>query len=209
MTCKPTPLALALAGRADGGRVTPLTAFKLARRWWLQGRRLNLSALAEELGIGRATLMRWIGTKELLLGEILWSLYKATFDQARTDADNCNSLYGVDYLVRIYGDINQALMAAMPLKRFLRDDPRFGLQVLTSNVSGLQERLIRTWTALFEEQIAAGHIDPLMEPGDLAYFIVRIGEGALYSDLICGREPALAPANTAFRLLLSARERCS
>lgn len=209
MTCKPTPLALALADGADGGKVTPLTAFKLARRWWLQGRPLNLSALAQELGIGRATLMRWVGTKELLLGEILWSLYKATFDQARASADSCENLHGVEYLVRIYADINQALMAAVPLKRFLRDDPRFGLQVLTSNVSGLQQRLIRTWAALFEEQMAAGHINPLMEPEDLAYFIVRIGEGALYSDLICGREPALAPANTAFRLLLSGREQPS
>lgn len=208
-SCQPTPLALALAAGSDDRKVSPLTAFKLARRWWLQGRRLNLSALAEELDIGRATLMRWVGTKELLLGEILWSLYKATFDQAKARADGCDGLQGVEYLARIYADINLTLMTAVPLRRFLRDDPRFGLQVLTSNVSGLQQRLIRTWAALFEEQIAAGHIAPLMEPEDLAYFIIRIGEGALYSDLICGREPALEPANTAFRLLLSGKEQAS
>ncbi len=76
MSNQPTPLSLALSQRKSDERATPMTAFRMARRWWLEGRRLNLSLLAEELGVGRATLMRWVGNKDLLMGEILWSEYK-------------------------------------------------------------------------------------------------------------------------------------
>jgi AcrR family transcriptional regulator len=203
MASKKTPLAMALSDYVPSGRPTPLMAFKLARRRWLEGKRLNLSALAEELGVGRATLMRWVGNRELLLGEILWSLYKRIFENAKENARAHEDLQGVEYLVRIYEDINRVLISAEPLKQFLRQDPQFGLQVLTSNVSRLQERLIKVWTELFQEEIAAGSIAPSMDPEDLAYFIVRIGEGAVYSDLICGREPVLQPASMAFRLLLT------
>lgn len=204
MPTKPTPLSLALADRAIEDRPTPLTAFKRARQWWLSGKRLNLSELAEELGVGRATLMRWVGNKELLLGEILWSLYKEIFEAARAEAEQ-RGLTGIDYLALIYNEINEVIVNAEPLQRFLRQDPQFGLQVLTSNVSRLQDRLVGAWKTLLEEEVAAGTIAPQMGTEDLAYFIIRIGEGVVYSDLICGRRPALEPAATAFRLLLSAR----
>lgn len=198
-----TPLAIALNEDSPGSRPTPMTAFKHARDWWLKGQRLNLSALAEELGIGRATLMRWVGNKELLLGEILWSLYKQVLDNARARADSDPSLQGVDYLARIYEEVNAEIIDAEPLHQFLRQDPQFALRVLTSNVSGLQERLLAAWKALLDEQVAKGAIHPQMNTDDLAFFVVRIGEGAIYSDIICGRDPAPEPATKAFRLLLS------
>ena len=198
-----TPLAIALNEDSPGSRPTPVTAFQHARHWWLKGQRLNLSALAEELGIGRATLMRWVGNKELLLGEILWSLYKQILDNARERADADPELKGVDYLARIYEDINAEIINAEPLHQFLRQDPQFALRVLTSNVSGLQERLLDAWTKLLDEQVEKGAITPQMNTEDLAFFVVRIGEGAIYSDIICGRDPAPEPATKAFRLLLS------
>lgn len=198
-----TPLAIALSDDEPSSRPTPVTAFHQARKWWLQGRRLNLSALAEELGIGRATLMRWVGNKELLLGEILWSLYSQVLSNARERADAVPGLEGVEYLARIYEEVNGEIMSADALHQFLRHDPQFALRVLTSNVSGLQGRLVDAWRTLLDEQVARGAIEPQMDTEDLAFFVVRIGEGAIYSDIICGREPAREPATKAFRLLLS------
>ncbi len=203
MAEQPTPLAIALGEESGRERPTPLSAFKLGRRWWLDGKRLNLSALANELGIGRATLMRWVGNKELFLGEILWSLYKDVFDTAVENANRKPDLRGVDYLVHIYDEINAVLTTSEPLQHFLQQDPEFALQVLTSGRSGMQGRLIGVWQALFDERIARGEIAPQMDSYNLAYFIVRIGEGVVYSDLICGREPTLEPASKAFRLLLT------
>lgn len=198
-----TPLAMALSQRKSDERATPLSAFKMARRWWLEGRRLNLSLLAEELDVGRATLMRWVGNKDLLMGEILWSLYRNIYDEAIARAETDPELTGIDYLTQIYTDINVALIEARPMHDFLRNEPQWGLQLLTSNVSGLQQRLVDTWTKLFEKEIRAGRINPEMDAESLAYFIVRIGEGAIYCDLICGRTPDPAPASQAFRLLVN------
>jgi len=207
MSNQPTPLSLALSQRKSDERATPMTAFRMARRWSLEGRRLPLSLLAEELGVGRATLMRWVGNKDLLMGEILWSEYKRLYDEAIERAQSDPKLKGIDFLAQIYTDINVALINARPMHDFMRAEPQWGLQLLTSNVSGLQSRLIETWRKLFEEQIQAGTINPEMDADSLAYFIIRIGEGAIYCDLICGRTPNPEPASTAFRLLVNGHTR--
>lgn len=207
MSSQPTPLSMALSQRKSDERATPMSAFRMARRWWLEGRRLNLSLLAEELGVGRATLMRWVGNKDLLMGEILWSQYKHLYDEAIERAQADPKLKGIDFLTQIYTDINIALINAKPMHDFLRAEPQWGLQLLTSNISGLQSRLIETWRKLFEEQIEAGLINPEMDAESLAYFIIRIGEGAIYCDLICGRTPDPQPASTAFRLLVNGHSR--
>ena len=207
MSTQPTPLAMALSQRQADERATPLTAFRMARRWWLEGRRLNLSQLAEELGIGRATLMRWVCNKDLLMGEILWSLYKGIYDQVIEQARIDHPKRGIDFLGQIYHEVNLALINARPMHDFLAAEPQWGLQLLTSNVSGLQKRLIDEWEALFKEEINAGRINPEMDASSLAYYIIRIGEGAIYCDLICGRTPEPERAAQAFRLLVNGHSR--
>ena len=207
MSTKETPLAMALSKRNTDERATPLTAFRMARRWWLEGRRLNLSQLAEELGIGRATLMRWVGNKDLLMGEILWSLYKGIYDPVIEKARADHPERGIDFLGQIYHQVNLQLIQAKPMHDFLASEPQWGLQLLTSNVSGLQQRLIDEWETLFKEEIKAGRINPEMDANSLAYYIIRIGEGAVYCDLICGRTPEPERAAQAFRLLVSGHSR--
>jgi hypothetical protein len=52
--------------------------FELARDWFLSGRRIDMGELAEALSISRATLHRRVGSRDRLLGEILWSLSSAS-----------------------------------------------------------------------------------------------------------------------------------
>src|SRR6201998_2606433 len=71
---------------APDRRPTPLTAFRIARRWFLGGRRIEMRELAAELGVNRATLFRWVGNRDDLLAEILWSLAEPTLAAAIDDA---------------------------------------------------------------------------------------------------------------------------
>ncbi len=59
-------------------RPTATDAFRLARRRWLAGERVDMSAMAGELDVNRVTLYRWIGSREALLVEIVWGLAERT-----------------------------------------------------------------------------------------------------------------------------------
>lgn len=195
----PTRLSMALADEAYQARVTPVDVFKLARQWWLEGRRLNLGALADEVGVSRATIFRWVGNRDLLVAEILWSMYSQTLELAISEAEG----EGIDYLVDIYRRFGEVAVSFEPLKQFLRQDPEYALRVLTSDATNYHERIVAAWKALFDEQLEAGAIRPQMGTDELASVVVRINEGCLYSDLIAGREPMLDTACVALRLLLA------
>src|SRR5919202_1288040 len=49
-------------------------AFLAARRRFLANQRLDMSVLAPALRIDRTSLFRWVGNRDALLAEVLWSL---------------------------------------------------------------------------------------------------------------------------------------
>src|ERR1700722_20138100 len=67
---------------AEERKPDALAAFRVARRWFQAGRRIEMQELAAELGVNRATLFRWVGSRDDLLGEILWSLAEPTLTAA-------------------------------------------------------------------------------------------------------------------------------
>lgn len=188
--------------RKRSSRATPADAFARARRLWLKGERLHLADLAEDLGIGRATLFRWVGNKDLLLGDILWSLYQPL----RASALATTPGTGIDYIVGVYRKINTTLVSAEPLRNFIHQDPENALRVLTSSASTMHSRVVEANTRMVQEQVDLGHLKDLPMPVEtLSYFMVRLAESCLYSDVIIGRKPDLKEvenACTAVRILL-------
>ncbi len=75
-----TPLQRQLA-EPDRQRPQPIDALRLARRTILDGRRLDMQALAAELGVNRVTLYRWVGSRDDLLVEVLWSMTRWRFNE--------------------------------------------------------------------------------------------------------------------------------
>ena len=166
-------------------RPTPQDALRRAREQWVNGERIHLAALAEELGIGRATLFRWVGNKDLLVGEVLWS----TYEPLRARALEQTPGHGVEYVVGVYRYINETLLHSKPLRTFILQDPQYALRILTSTSSPLHSRVVKANARTLREQIADGHLNPPMKTESLSYFMVRLAESCLYSDIICGREP--------------------
>src|ERR1039458_8783129 len=85
-----TPLRRQLA-RATAARPTALDAFRHARRTFLGKNRVDMQALARTLNVDRATLYRWVGSREQLLTEILWSLIEHTRSEERRVGKECRS----------------------------------------------------------------------------------------------------------------------
>lgn len=182
-------------------KATPTDAFRKARRQWLKGERIHLASLAEELNIGRATLFRWVGNKELLLGELLWSLYEPLLNETMDHTPG----EGTDYVVGVYRTVNLTLLQSEPLRNFISQDPEYALRILTSASSTLHGRVVEANHGLLRDQVAHGHLQPPLNTDSLAYFMVRLAESCLYSDVINGRAPRqeeLEEACQAVRILL-------
>ena len=179
---------------------TPLDALKLARRRWLAGERLDMGALARELGISRATLYSWVGSRERLIGEVIWSFAEEGLRQARAGAGGVGAEYVADVAER-FARLNASFE---PLRRFIEQDPELALRVLTSKNGPVQERMIAVARELLAEQVAAGELAPALDLDTLAYLIVRVNESFLYSDVITGSEPDVDKAVDVVRVLLHA-----
>jgi len=195
---KETPLSAALTAQA-GTVVTPLDIFKLARRQWLAGKRICVGELAKELGIGRAKVYRWVGSKELLLDEIIWSVAKPTFERAVRETPGT----GIEHIVGVHRHFMTRTLSFPPLQQFVNHDPPYALRILSRDAVSAHERLITAVAKHIAEQEAAGHIQLPRPAGSLAEMIVRTNESIIYCDIISGQSPAIDRACHITRLLLS------
>jgi AcrR family transcriptional regulator len=182
-------------------RPTPVDALALARQRWLAGERLDMGALAKELGISRATLYSWVGSRERLIGEVLWSFAEQGMDDARAAATGT----GAGYIVEVFDRFTHANASFAPLRRFIEQDPGLALRVLTSKAGPVQERMIAVARELLAEQVDAGTLQPALDIDTLAYLLVRVAESFIYSDIITGSEPDVEKAIEVVRLLLQPR----
>src|SRR3954467_6900576 len=62
-------------------------ALRLARRRFLAPERVDMSALADELGVNRVTLYRWVGSRDKLLVAVVWTLAEEALDLAKRETD--------------------------------------------------------------------------------------------------------------------------
>lgn len=195
-----TPLSRLLDQEEPPKRVTPLDAFKLARKRFLQGERIDVGKIAGELGVGRATVFRWVGTRENLYGEVCSALFQKELDRAQAGARGS----GLERLVDVIERLLHSLAAATPLRRFVAEDPEFALRVLTSKHSPVQRRCTVAITGLIDELVEAGEMTPALPSDELAYIVVRITESFLYRDVITGAAADIEAAIAAIRILLTA-----
>jgi AcrR family transcriptional regulator len=195
-------MATSLERALDGAPppAAPLDALRLARQQWLRDGRLEMGGLAAELGVSRATLYRWVGGKERLLGEVLWTFAEAAIRDAQAAARGSGPAYVADVTERYM----RAALEFGPLTRFIEGDPEYALKVLASKHSPMQRRSIAAVRKQLAEQVQAGHLRPALDLDDLAYLIVRIVESYLYSDVITGSEPDIDKAADAIHALLCA-----
>ncbi|HEY3190806.1 MAG TPA: QsdR family transcriptional regulator [Solirubrobacteraceae bacterium] len=198
MTGSVTPLERSLENGA--ARATPLDALRLAQEALLSGDTIDMGALAARLGLSRATLYRWVGSKERLLGEVLWSLAADAMDTAVAEARGS----GPEFVAEVIERYMNAALAFEPLWRFVARDPEYALKVIASRHSPMQRRSIAAVHRVLEQQASAGAIEPALALDSLAYLIVRIVESFLYTDVITGGEPDVGAAADAVRALLSA-----
>src|SRR4029453_10213562 len=101
-----------MSARPSAGAVAkgPHDVVEAATGCYLRGEPLDMSALAAQLGIGRATLYRWVGNREELLARVIAETSERTFRAAVKDADG----EGVAFITDALGRFMQAGASAAP-----------------------------------------------------------------------------------------------
>ena len=202
MSETPTLLERQLSGAGNGTSATALDAFRVARRKFIKGQRIDMQELAGELGVGRATLYRWVGSREQLIGEVLWSITDEGWVRAKRDATEAG-LMGADWVLHIYLEMGELTRAFSPLRQFIDAEPEAAMRVMTSKHSPQQRRVIAAYEDLLREAVDERGLKLRLELHTLAYTLVRIGESFLWTDLITGEEPDLRQAVEVVRVLLT------
>jgi hypothetical protein len=174
-------------------------AFDLARDWFLAGRRVDMGELAESLSISRATLHRRVGSRDLLLGEILWSQSAASIARLRPSCVGRGAAGIADFVSGYVRFANES----PPFRDFLRREPERALRLLTTRASVYQRRTTAELESMLASEVSAGRLVPPLPVPDLAYLLVRIGESFVYTDVITGDAPDAEKAHAAVTALLT------
>jgi AcrR family transcriptional regulator len=153
-----------------------------ARAQYLDGQRVDVTVVARDLGLGRATIYRWFGSRERLLGEVIADELEGLIVRKRREV----SASGVDGLLETFDRINRALAHAPAVRRFVEQERLSALRLLTSSSGEVQPRAVACVAAMIESEAEAGNYQPTADPETLAYAIVRLAEAFLYNDAAIG-----------------------
>jgi AcrR family transcriptional regulator len=169
-----------------------------ARRRYLACERVDVQAIAAELGLGRATIYRWFGSRDALIGHVLTTEMLEVLRIARERSD----ARGARGLLETLDRANRVLSASPPLRSFLEDGRDAALRTVTSSGGAVQPRTVAAVAALIEEEARAGHYEPPTDPETMAYAMVRIGEAFVYDDAVAGIRGETARLRTVLAALL-------
>jgi AcrR family transcriptional regulator len=195
-----TPLRRQLDGSGPP-RPTPLDALRLARQQFQAGERVDMQSLAARLGVDRATLYRWVGAREQLLVEVLWTLMSETVDRLRKPArgEQCPTA------AEVVSGAAEAAITNKGMQCFLEREGDLALRLLTTRSSDFQQRLIDLIADVVEADRRSGRLHSRVPAEDLPYVLVRIMESYVYISLITGDQPDTARAACVIHALLPAQ----
>jgi AcrR family transcriptional regulator len=174
--------SVASGRRGRPAAATREAALELATKRFLACERIDVQALARELGLARATMHRWFQTREALLGEVLATLAERRVAAIRAATPGA----GAGALLQAFDGFNREIAATPGMRFLLEQEQERALRILTSSGGIVQPRVVAAIERLIEDEVQAGRFEPSIAPDALAYAIVRLGEAFIYNDAIVG-----------------------
>lgn len=172
-------------------------AITAATTLYLDGKPLDMSALAQQLGIGRATLYRYVGNRDELMATVLAEATERSYRKAIAAASGTGVALVLDVLDRMM----QAVDGSEPLRTLTRREPAvfIRLALMPGAIETVASRLV---AEILTTQHEAGHLELALQARVLAEAIVRICDIHLYAPLLGGDQAEIATALDLVALLL-------
>lgn len=175
--------------------VTADDALAAARRLFEAGDRVEMGVLSDSLGVNRATLYRWVGSRDALLATLLWERMERGLGGAERRAAEAG-LHGTARLGALLSGLFAGAGRRSPVRRLVDDEPTAAMRVMTKGT--VHENLIAWFATVIDEEAAAGHIAPRYPSPQIAELVVKTGEAVFWFDVASGR--GLDQANMAVLL---------
>ena len=174
----------AVTGRKRGRPATasPDDVMRLATEQYLTGQRVDITVVAGRLGLGRATIYRWFGSREKLLGEVVARELEKLVARKRAEVRR----RGAVGLLEVFDRVNRALARSSALRRLLEQERDSAMRLLTSSAGVVEPRAVACIEALITEEVSARNYAPLVDPGTLAYALVHLRHAFLLNDAVTG-----------------------
>jgi AcrR family transcriptional regulator len=155
---------------------------RLVTEQYIAGQRVDLTVVASRLGLSRATIYRWFGSREAILGRVIAGQLEQLVQHTRRVVRR----RGAAGLLEVFDRINRSLARSVALRRLLEQEPGGAMRVLTSSSGVVQPTAVGCVEQLIADEVAAGRYDAPADPETLAYAIVRLAEAFLYNDAAIG-----------------------
>jgi AcrR family transcriptional regulator len=185
--------------RPGEGQPSEERVIRTAARLFLTTGTVDMRAVARQLGIGRATLYRWRGSRDALLTDTLLWLGLRNLRRAEADVPTPP---GPQRLVDVHALHIQRMTNSPGLRTFVRAEPEIASRQLLDANGTVHVGMVRALADLIQRQeLEAGWRAPL-GPDRLASIIARIDETFMYADLIANDVPNVEPPLVVFEILV-------
>ncbi|MFC7422502.1 QsdR family transcriptional regulator [Nocardia tengchongensis] len=148
---------------------------------FLEGKRLDVNAIAAQLGVGRASIYRWFGSRDGLLGAAV----ARQLEKVVALADRRTRGSGGERLTATLDRTIDLLVANDALRAYFDNESTAALRLITRGDGVVHQ----TAVALIERHIERAETEgyrPPIERDTLAYALVRLWEAFLYNDAVAG-----------------------
>jgi AcrR family transcriptional regulator len=175
----------------------PSAALAAASAHYLRGDPIDMSALAAELGVGRATLYRWVGGREQLIGAVLAEMTERTYRVAARGVGGA----GAPRILALLERFMRAVVDAAPLKAFTEREPRLFIRLATMPGT-IEDRAADLLAGELQAEIDRGALRVPLPTRTLAQAIVRVADSFMYAHFLGGSRPEIDRALEVVELLL-------
>jgi AcrR family transcriptional regulator len=165
-------------------RATPDDAVNFAKAAFLAEERVDMGTLAAHLGVSRATLHRWFGTRDQLLERMFVELTTEFSATARATLTHA----GIERVMEYVTSMVRMTVPLRPVQLFAQREPQLALRLLVSEHGAVQETLVQTMLAVAAE---TGSHDQSIDREPAFKAGVKVGMALQYAGLASGEEPQI------------------
>lgn len=176
-------------------RPTAADAIRVAREQFLAGERIEMGALAEQLGVNRTTLYRWVGEREQLMGTLISSLIDDWLEQVRPTVSST----GVDGVLEIVRRFLELAAGYEPLTAFTHREPALALRVLTDRNGAVTRKSDATVVAILTEFLPGREVS-----GEVVRAIGLVARTLVWANIAVDQDPDIDGVVDLTRTLLEA-----